>query len=141
MIIGEKVYKYMQEDIKPEKLGSIGISSGYEENRDGTSFKSIARRHFKNTQNNALIMIVISDGKPYHGGTSYIKNIGIRLTENAVKSLQQMNINMFALSIDPEGNNYLGSIYGKEKYIVLIDLSQLNKKVINLVTNIVKAMK
>ncbi|MFX0101205.1 MAG: hypothetical protein ACFFCS_16645 [Candidatus Hodarchaeota archaeon] len=137
--IVEKVYKRFGEEVNPDKLGAMWVSFESGENRDGTSLKSIASRHFKNTQNRCPIMIVISDGEPHHGGTKYVGDVAANMTADAVKYLMQ-NIKMYALSIDKRGQDYLKDIYGSENYIVLRKPKEITQKLINLVKNVVESL-
>ena len=71
MVVCEKVYKRMEEKLDKRKLGCINCSGMYSENRDGSSFLTIAKHHFTQGDRKTPIIIVISDGIPYHSGTSY----------------------------------------------------------------------
>nr|MDO8110428.1 hypothetical protein [Candidatus Sigynarchaeota archaeon] len=138
-IIVEKIYKKLEEQANPKKLGSIGVSFESGENRDGTSFKVIAQRHFQNCQRKVPIMIIISDGEPQHGGTEYMGEVAERMTAQAIQALKQ-KIKLFAISIDQAGRNYLRDIYGSENYIVLDDPKEITEKLIYLVKNIAAAI-
>ncbi len=135
----EKVYKSFDEPVRPEKIGAMWVSNRSPENRDGTSFKAIARRHFRHAGTDIPIMIVISDGQPEHGGTDYAGAKGMKETEKAVMDLRQ-HIKMFAISIDPSGKNYLASIYGEKNYVVLSNPTELVEKLTHLVRNIATSL-
>jgi len=138
----EKVYKSLQETkINKQKMGSMWVAGSYIENRDGTSFKGIAKHHFHGMQGGIPMMIVISDGKPHHGGTSYTGKESMKKTAKAVTSLKQQGIKMFALSIDSQGGSYLKDIYGKNSYFVVKDLNKLKNKLFYLVRNLVKSIR
>jgi hypothetical protein len=134
-VIVEKVYKRLDEEANPRKLGSIWVSFESGENRDGTSFQAIASRHLKATQKKLPVMIVISDGEPHHGGTEYVGEVAERMTARAIQALKQ-NIKLFAISIDQRGRNYLKDIYGSDNYIVLDNPKDITNKLIYLVKNI-----
>ncbi len=138
-VIVEKVYKTFTEDVNPRKLGSIWVSFESGENRDGTSFRNIARRHFKGIQNRHPVMVVISDGEPHHGGTSYVEEVAEELTLEAVKELKQ-TVHMFAISIDYNGREYLKQIYGRDNYILLNDPREITDKLIYLVKNLAASL-
>jgi len=135
----EKVYKTFDEEINPEKLGAIWVSNRSMENRDGTSFTTIASHFFKNPGADVPIMIVISDGTPYHGGTDYMNKKALHYTETAVMKLKQ-RVKMFAISIDQRGTNYLENIYGKQNYIVLKNHPEIVDKLVLLVRSIAEAL-
>src|SRR5271157_1064992 len=134
-IIAEKIYKRFGESNDPSRLGCIWSSQSYTDNRDGTSFQTIAERHFKNFQGNVPIMLIISDGKPNHGKTCYVGPKAIKHTTETVRSLKQ-RLKMFMLSIDLLGNTYLPNIYGKHNYVVLQSPQDLTQKLIFLVKSI-----
>jgi hypothetical protein len=139
-VIVEKVYKRLDEDVNPKKLGSIWVSFESGENRDGTSFTTIAQRHFKNVERNTPVMIIISDGQPFHGGTRYVGNYAQTMTAKAVQALRQ-TIRLFAISIDYEGGHeYLNNIYGSDKHVILNNPTDITDKIIYLVKDITSAL-
>jgi hypothetical protein len=137
--IAEKIYKRMDERPNPEKLGTIGLSDEFVQNRDGTSFLAAASHHFEKGSRDTRMMIVISDGIPCHGGTSYTNNTAMTKTGEVINKLKQTT-KMFALSIDQENTNYLEKMYGKKQYIVLKDTNKLTDKLIFLVKVIAEAI-
>lgn len=138
-IIVEKVYKRLDEDVNPRKLGSIWVSFESGENRDGTSIQAIASRHLQAASRKLPVMIIISDGEPHHGGTDYVGEVAETLTARAIQALKQ-KIKLFTISIDQKGRNYLKEIYGTDNFIVLDDPRDLTNKLIYLVKNIAAAL-
>ncbi|MHA1720995.1 MAG: VWA domain-containing protein [Promethearchaeota archaeon] len=141
-VICEKVYKDFNENLNTIKIGSIGISNIFMENRDGTSFKSVIQHHFKkqNSTNSTPILIIISDGQPHHGGTSYIGSVAIEDTRKAIFSIQKMGIKLYAISIDSREGSYLSKIYRPNQYVVLRNLGDLTSKLIFLIKQIANAL-
>jgi hypothetical protein len=135
----EKVYKKMDDQVSPSKIGTIGISSEYSENRDGFSFKSCLK-YFQKEGRIPKILIIISDGQPHHGGTSYIGELGIKHTKETIAQLKQQNIKLFAFSIDTSEKNYLKQIYGSQNYFLVKTLPQLPHILMNFVSEIVRAL-
>ncbi|MHA1727628.1 MAG: cobaltochelatase CobT-related protein, partial [Promethearchaeota archaeon] len=138
--IVEKVYKRFDESINTESLGAIGISDFCFENRDGTSFSIAVKHHFKSMQGDVPIMIIISDGVPWHAGTSYVGKNARDRTSQSVQALKQVGIKMFALSIDLHGDQYLKNIYGRRNYVVLKQPKDITEKLVNLVSNIAASL-
>ncbi|MBN2150512.1 MAG: hypothetical protein JW839_03595 [Candidatus Lokiarchaeota archaeon] len=138
-VIVEKVYKRLDEEVNPRKLGSIWVSFESGENRDGTSFQAIASRHLKASQKRLPVMIIISDGEPHHGGTEYVGQVAENMTARAIQALKQ-KVKLFAISIDQRGRNYLKDIYGTDNYIVLNDPKDITNKLIYLVKSIAAAL-
>ncbi len=141
-IICEKIYKDIKEKLNPSKVGSIGVTSTFNENRDGTSFRSVVNNHFQSqsSTNSTPILIIISDGQPHHGGTSYIHSNAIEDTRKAIFSIQQMGVKIYAISIDSSGSSYLSKIYRPNQYVKLKSLSDLSSKLIYLITEIANAL-
>jgi hypothetical protein len=130
--IAEKIYKRMDERPNPEKIGTIGLSNEFVQNRDGTSFLAAAKHHFEKGSRDTRMMIVISDGIPCHNGTRYTENLAKKNTGEVINKLKQTT-KMFALSIDQGNTNYLEKMYGKKQYIVLKNTTKLTEKLIFLV--------
>ncbi len=140
--ICEKIYKDIDEKLNPSKVGSIGVASTFNENRDGTSFRSIVNNHLQSQSsiNSTPILIIISDGQPHHGGTSYIRSNAIEDTRKAIFSIQKMGVKIYAISIDSGGSSYLSKIYRPNQYVKLKSLSELSTKLIYLITEIANAL-
>jgi hypothetical protein len=138
-VIVEKVYKRLDEEANPKKLGSIWVSFESGENRDGTSFRIIAKRHFKASKKRRPVMIILSDGEPHHGGTNYVGEVAENHTAQAIQDLKQ-GIKLFAISIDRAGREYLKDIYGSDNYVVLNDPKDITDKLIFIVKNIAAAL-
>ena len=138
--IAEKVYKALEEPVNKEKLGLMACAHKYVENRDGTSFRGIAKHHFHALQGGIPLMIVISDGRPCHGGTEYVDRKGMKDTADAVAELKQQGIRMFALSIDSSGDGYLRDIYGAQFYFVVDGLAALQNRLIFLTETLVRSV-
>lgn len=137
--IVEKIYKGFDEPVNPHKLGSIWVSETSPENRDGTSML-VARRHFSGIQNKHPIMIIISDGEPYHGGTDYVGETAVTMTATAVNTVKQ-TARLFALSIDKRGDDYLERIYGKDRFFVVNDGRDVSRVLIYLVKTIAAGLR
>jgi len=140
--ICEKIYKDTNEILNPSKVGSISVASTFNENRDGASFRSVVNNHLQSqlSTNTTPILIIISDGQPHHGGTSYIGSSAIEDTRKAIFSIQQMGVKLYAISIDSSESSYLSKIYKPNQYVILKSLSDLSSKLINLITEIVNAL-
>ncbi|MHA1473661.1 MAG: VWA domain-containing protein [Promethearchaeota archaeon] len=141
-IICEKIYKDINEKLNPSKVGSISVASAFNENRDGTSFRSVVNNHLQSqsTTNSTPILIIISDGQPHHGGTSYLGSSAIEDTRKAIFSIQQMGVKLYAISIDSGRSSYLSKIYRPNQYVILKSLSDLSSKLIHLITEIANAL-
>lgn len=140
--ICEKIYKDILEKLNQSKVGSIGVASSFNENRDGTSFRNVVNIHLqsKSSPNSTPILIIISDGQPHHGGTSYIRSNAIEDTRKAIFSIQKMGVKIYAISIDSSGSSYLSKIYRPNQYVKLKSLSDLSSKLIYLITEIANAL-
>ncbi|WP_371803850.1 cobaltochelatase CobT-related protein [Candidatus Lokiarchaeum ossiferum] len=140
MIICEKIYKDFRESPNSEKIGSIGISNQFIQNRDGTSFRMAVERRILKFGPQIPILIILSDGEPCHGGTSYCGQHAIIETKKSVEDILRKKIKVFALSIDSHGGSYLEAIYGKDRFQIVENLAELPNKLIKLVSNIAKAL-
>ena len=140
--ICEKIYKDINEQLHPSKVGSISVASTFNENRDGTSFRSVVNNHLQSqsSTNSTPILIIISDGQPHHGGTSYLGPSAIEDTRKAIFSIQQMGVKLYAISIDSSESSYLSKIYKPNQYVILKSLSDLSSKLIQLITEIANAL-
>jgi len=139
-VICEKVYTDFGETPSTEKIGTIGIANSFIQNRDGTSFRMAIERRISLFGNLLPILLIISDGEPCHGGTTYCGQRAIRDTRDAIKEITQKQIKVFALSIDSRGGSYLETIYGKGRYQIVANLKNLPDKLIKLVSNIAQAL-
>ena len=141
-IICEKIYKDINEKLNPSKVGSISVASSFNENRDGTSFRSVVNHHLssQSSTNSTPILIIISDGQPHHGGTSYLGANAIEDTRKAIFSIQKMGVKIYAISIDSSGSSYLSKIYRPNQYVKLKSLNDLSSKLIYLITEIANAL-
>lgn len=138
--IAEKIYKDFDSPLNASLLGCIGISDTYNVNRDGTSILTAAKYHFKNNLQNVPIMIIISDGFPNHGGTSYVGENAIEQTRNAFKEVQSLGVKVFVLSVDQGGTSYLTRIYGTKRHVIMRNPALLQKYLIDLVKEIGRAL-
>ncbi len=140
-ILAEKVYKSFSHPVEPKKLGSLGLSRQFFENRDGTSIKSICLQHFKNNSTYTPIAILISDGQPYHGGTSYVGPAAVEDTRKSIMEIKQMGIQLFAISIDPHANKYIHRLYHQSEYFLVHNLPELPQILMNLVKTMAKRLR
>ncbi|QEE17839.2 VWA domain-containing protein [Promethearchaeum syntrophicum] len=140
--ICEKIYKDINEQLNPSKVGSISVASAFNENRDGTSFRTVVKNHFQSqsSTNSTPILIIISDGQPHHGGTSYLGPKAIEDTRKAIFSIQRMGVKLYAISIDSSQSSYLSKIYKPNQYVILKSLSDLSSKLMHLITEIANAL-
>ena len=141
-IICEKIYKDINEKLNPSKVGSISVASSFNENRDGTSFRSVVTNHLQSqtSANSTPILIIISDGQPHHGGTSYLGSSAIEDTRKAIFEIQKMGVKLYAISIDSSESSYLSKIYRPNQYVILKSLSDLSSKLMHLITEIANAL-
>jgi len=131
-VIVEKVYKRFGCRLVETNIASIGCCRDHLENRDGTSFETIARNHLACSRGGEVqCAIVISDGRPSHGGTSYVGIAGCNRTAKSVKKLMQ-KYKMFAISIDTGGSDYLKTIYGN-KFVAIGKPEDLGRELLYLV--------
>lgn len=140
LVICEKIYKDFGETPNSEKIGTIGISNQFIQNRDGTSFRMVIERRILKFGPSLPILLILSDGEPCHGGTPYCGSGAVNDTKKAIEEIVRKRIKVFALSIDSRGASYLETIYGKDHYQIVADLSELPSKLIKLVSNIAKAL-
>lgn len=134
--IVEKVYKWFDKPIEPERIGAIGCSHSYG-NRDGTSIEVIVKRHMQNKPN--PIVIVLSDGAPCHDGTSYVGSAAEKATKDSVLAVKRMGVHLFAISVDSGGAHYLAPIYG-EKYFICISMSKVGEQMLQLAERIAEIL-
>ncbi len=139
-ILCEKIYKSFQNDVNKQKIGLIGTSKSYNENRDGSSFLHAVKHHFLQIANCRKVLLIISDGRPSHGGTSYRGEKGAEATRSSIKSIEKSNVFVYALSIDPNGARYLSQIYNVQQYEVIENLRGLAKKLMDLVQKIASSL-
>lgn len=138
--ICEKIYKDLDEPVDPEKIGAIGIASGYIENRDGDSIRKAVETHFHTKDNSTPILLILSDGQPHHGGTAYTGPRGIEDTRQAIVETRRKGVNVFAISIDTSRSSYLSTIYHQNQYIVVNSLNKLPEELMKLVSHIARAL-
>ena len=140
-ILAEKIYKSFSHPVDPKKLGSLGLSNEFFENRDGTSIKSICLQHFKNNSTYTPIAIILSDGQPYHGGTSYVGPTAVEDTRKSIMEIKQMGIQLFAISIDPHASQYIHRLYNQSEYFLVHNLPELPQILMNLVKTMAKRLR
>ncbi|MHA1610439.1 MAG: cobaltochelatase CobT-related protein [Promethearchaeota archaeon] len=140
-ILCEKIYKSFSHPLDPLKIGSVGLSGQFYENRDGTSIKNICLNHFKNNSFFTPIAIILSDGQPYHGGTSYVGAKAVEDTRRSIMEIKQMGIQLFAISIDPHAGRYINKIYHQSDYFLVHNLPELPKILMGLVKSMAKRLR
>ena len=133
-----KVYKDFSEPSLPEKIGCVNIG-GAKENRDGTSFKFLFDQFLVGLPN--PLMLIISDGSPWHGGTSYTNESGISHTKDAVSYIRKNKAFVYTLFIGGSDKEYtLKRMYGKDSYTIL-DSSRLQETLVQMLKNIVNTLR
>jgi len=90
---------------------------------------------FEDIEARTRILITLSDGKPedYDG---YRGEYGIEDTRVALLESRQQGIHPFCITIDREGGDYLKTMYGAARYVVIDDIRQLPLKVADIYRHI-----
>lgn len=90
---------------------------------------------FESIEARTKLLITLSDGKPedYDG---YRGEYGIEDTRMALLESRQQGIHPFCITIDREGRDYLKTMYGQARYVVIDDVRQLPLKVADIYRHI-----
>lgn len=79
------------------------------QNRDGDSWRYGAEQLAQ--QPGDKLLIVISDGLPNHGGTTYVGKTAFEDSKLAIQQIEAMGIKCLGISIDSSANTYIGSVF------------------------------
>jgi nitric oxide reductase activation protein len=79
------------------------------ENRDGDSWRYGAG--ILTQQKGDKLLIVISDGQPHHGGTTYSGHLAYKDSELAIEQIENMGIKTIGISIDRAANDYIDKVF------------------------------
>ncbi|MGL2962799.1 nitric oxide reductase activation protein NorD [Flavobacterium sp. RSB2_4_14] len=113
--------------IAKNKIGAIE-PSGY--TRIGAALRHAgARLDTRKTKNKWIILI--SDGKP-NDYDKYEGKYGINDVKQALRELNQRNINSYALAIEAQAKYYLPQMFGQNHYQILTTLSELLQSMVKL---------
>lgn len=115
--------KRFDEDRNPAVIGRIdGITpKGY--TRIGAAVRHLSGLLAAQSCTTRLL-VVLSDGKPEDYG-SYRGEYGIQDTRHALNEARAKGIRAYCVTIDKEGADYLGRMYGASGYTVISEVAQL----------------
>ena len=74
------------------------------------------------------ILIIITDGYPQdidYGPDRRSDEYGIQDTAHAIQELSQAGVQVFCLSVDPAGNDYLRRVCAPNRYLVIDEVNAL----------------
>lgn len=93
-------------DPAPYGVGNLHI---HEENRDGYSIL-LASKELEVRSEKKKVLIVLSDGKPCHGGTEYFGKIGREDTARAVRDCEKRGIRVIGIYFGPQNKEYINDV-------------------------------
>jgi nitric oxide reductase NorD protein len=120
-------------DTAKYKVGAIE-PSGY--TRIGAALRHAGARLEQRESKNKWI-ILISDGKP-NDYDKYEGRYGINDTQQALRELNQKNINSYALAIEAQAKYYLPQMFGQNHYQILTNPVELLTALVKLYEKIKK---
>jgi len=130
LVVNHYLYKKFDEKFNLTKLCRL---IGSDENRDGTSIRfagqyllNYGRAHSKK------ILIVVSDGAPWHGGTKYEGLAAIEDTKKAINEVKAQGIVVFGLGINitDKAKETYHYMYGTQ--VTFMDTAKLTNVIIEL---------
>ena len=75
------------------------------------------------------VLILLSDGKPLDCGCEeYSDSYAQADTKMALKEARRCGVQVFCITVDPYGQEYLASMYGQHSYIVIDNVEALPQK-------------
>jgi nitric oxide reductase activation protein len=130
LVVTHFLYKKFDEKFSLAKLCGL---IGDDENRDGTSIR-FAGKYLLNygRADSKKILIVVSDGIPFHGGTRYIGRSAMEDTRKAINEVRAQDIVVLGLGIgiDEEYKENYYSMYGTS--VTFMDASKLTNVMLEL---------
>ena len=106
----------------------VGHLSWKMENRDGTAIRHCVRR-MQNWAAKNKVLVLLSDGKPLDCGCEeYSDRYAQADTKMALKEARRSGVQVFCITVDPYGQEYLASMYGPHSYIVIDNVEALPQK-------------
>jgi len=107
-------FKEFGKPVNVKALESIDTPMTYSENRDGYSIR-YAAEVAKN--NGAEILVVISDGAPFHGGTSYVSERAREDTRKAIIEARRKGLRVCGIIFEEEKERWMENIYGPSFFV------------------------
>lgn len=114
-------------NVAKHKIGAVE-PSGY--TRIGAALRHAGARLDKRSTKNKWV-ILISDGKP-NDYDKYEGKYGINDVKQALRELNQKNINSYALAIEAQAKYYLPQMFGQNHYQILTTPVELLKSLVKL---------
>ena len=106
----------------------VGHLSWKMENRDGAAIRHCVQRMQSWSAKNK-VLILLSDGKPLDCGCEeYSDSYAQADTRMALKEARRFGVQVFCITVDPYGQEYLASMYGPHSYIVIDNVESLPQK-------------
>ncbi len=111
---------------------NVGFCCVYE-NRDGAAIRHAIKKLKERNSKNKLL-IVVSDGEPLHGGTSYEESEAVRDVREAVKQAEKELINVVSVIVQHEDSSEYKEMYGRNR-IVNKDIKKLGVDIAKVIAN------
>ena len=122
------VYKDWHEPMDRAVRGRIGAMTWRMENRDGAAIRHATRRLLA-VDARVRLLILLSDGKPLDCGCeSYQGAHAVADTQRALREAREQRIHPFCITVDPQGADYLGALYGDVRYAVIDRVEDLPER-------------
>jgi hypothetical protein len=121
------VIKDIDEDFSPEVEKRIGRIGPLHATRMGPAIRHAASK-LRRQQTRSKFLFLISDGRPQDRGYSQesaAKAYAVQDTRMALIEARREGIQPFCLTVDKEGNDYLGTMMDDFSYEVLADVTEL----------------
>jgi nitric oxide reductase NorD protein len=97
----------------------VGKMSWKMENRDGAAIRHCTRK-LVSWPSRSRLLVLLSDGKPLDCGCSQYSDAYAQAdTKAALQEARQLGVRAFCITVDPYGQDYLQSMYGKHGYTVI----------------------
>lgn len=113
------VFKDFGERLGPIIKGRIGAMTYRMENRDGAAIRHATRR-LREVDARTRLLILLSDGKPLDCGCDlYQASYAQADTRMALREARNFQVHPFCITVDPDGESYLGDMYGDVRYTVI----------------------
>jgi nitric oxide reductase activation protein len=107
----------------------IGRMSWKMENRDGAAIRH-ATWKLGAQKARVRLLILLSDGRPLDCGCDhYADRYAQEDTRQALREARQKGIHPFCITVDPQGQRYLGRMYGDGAYTVIDRVEKLPRRI------------
>ncbi|HKN85248.1 MAG TPA: nitric oxide reductase activation protein NorD, partial [Nitrospiraceae bacterium] len=103
----------------------IGGLMPLQQNRDGAAIRHAARK-LLDRDAQVRLLVLISDGKPLDD--AYVDEYAVEDTKMALQEARRQGIHPFCITVDRDADEYVKSMYGDVRYLVIDHAAALPEK-------------